>query len=110
MSNGRTVENESKRKEEPLSPSPTLLHFPYTLIFVVDIFMFRPKLGLPKCHYHIYLEYYTNSLKSRRNRRGLNNELWVSHCACAMSFELKVEYQHSVIFCCFEQECHFHSN
>jgi hypothetical protein len=36
MPNGRTVENGSKRKEEPPSPSPTLLHSPNTLIFAVD--------------------------------------------------------------------------
>jgi hypothetical protein len=51
MSNGRTVENESKRKEEPPSPTPTLTPSPspshphsyispYTLIFVMDIFIF----------------------------------------------------------------------
>ncbi len=38
------MENESKRKEEP----PWLSYIPsYTLIFVVDIFIVQPKLGLP---------------------------------------------------------------
>ncbi len=43
MSNGRTVENESKRKEEAPSSSPTLLHFP---------------LHPHSCHRNFYFRYF----------------------------------------------------
>ncbi len=55
MANGRTVENESKWKEESLSPSPALLHSSLHPHFCRRHFYLSTKVGFTKNDNNFYL-------------------------------------------------------